>query len=414
MSSQTSRALFSAYGVELEYMIVNRSTLNVAPLCDRLIHSVAGSYESEIERGEISWSNELVNHVIELKTNGPAPGLAGLAGLFQSQIEDLDRRLEEFGARLMPTAMHPWMNPDQETQLWPHEFNPVYESYDRIFGCGGHGWSNLQSVHLNLPFSSDEEFGRLHAAIRILMPLLPALAASSPLVDGRRANWLDARMAYYRTNSERVPSVTGRVIPEAVFTHREYKERIFDPMYRDIAPLDPQGILRHEWLNSRGAIARFDRGSIEIRVLDIQECPSADLGVLMLIDAALKALVKERWTPFAEQKNVKTEPLETIFLQCIEKAECAPVADRDYLRLLGIESEDPVLAGGVWKHLFAELGHEFKQRDAKACAALEWILEHGSLSTRILNRLTEGLDVDSLHFIYAELCECLAQGRLFR
>ena len=41
---------------------------------------------------------------------------------------------------------------------------------------------------LNLPFSSDEEFGRLHAAIRLLLPLLPALAASSPLVEVYRAN----------------------------------------------------------------------------------------------------------------------------------------------------------------------------------------------------------------------------------
>jgi hypothetical protein len=29
----------------------------------------------------------------------------------------------------------------------------------------------------------------------------------------------------------------------------------------------------HHFANSRGAIARFDRGAIEIRVIDIQECP---------------------------------------------------------------------------------------------------------------------------------------------
>ncbi|HAL85576.1 MAG TPA: hypothetical protein DCM31_01010, partial [Deferribacteraceae bacterium] len=37
-------------------------------------------------------------------------------------------------------------------------------------------------------------------------------------------------------------------------------------MYRDIAPYDPECILQEEWLNSRGAIARFDRKAIEIRL----------------------------------------------------------------------------------------------------------------------------------------------------
>ena len=39
-------------------------------------------------------------------------------------------------------------------------------------------------------------------------------------------------------------------------------------MYRQIAPLDPDHVVQYEWLNSRGAIARFDRNAIEIRVID--------------------------------------------------------------------------------------------------------------------------------------------------
>ena len=50
-------------------------------------------------------------------------------------------------------------------------------------------------------------------------------------------------------------------------------------MYDDIAPLDPDAVLQHEWLNARGAIARFDRNTIELRVLDVQECPRADLAI---------------------------------------------------------------------------------------------------------------------------------------
>jgi len=38
-------------------------------------------------------------------------------------------------------------------------------------------------------------------------------------------------------------------------------------------------VLQNEWLNSRGAIARFERDTIEIRVLDSQETPAAELAI---------------------------------------------------------------------------------------------------------------------------------------
>ncbi|MGC9326894.1 MAG: carboxylate-amine ligase, partial [Candidatus Hinthialibacter sp.] len=240
--------LWEGCGVELEYMIVDRDTLSVLPAADRLLHSAAGSYEAEIERGDLCWSNELALHVVELKTNGPAKSLAGLGELFQAHVREINHRLEAFQGRLMPTAMHPWMDPERETRLWPYEYNAVYETYHRIFDCRGHGWSNLQSAHLNLSFAGDDEFGALHAAIRVILPILPALCASSPLVECRRTGFLDNRMEFYRTNSLRIPSVSGQIAPEPVYTRSEYEKQIFQVMYDDIRSLDPEGILHHEWL----------------------------------------------------------------------------------------------------------------------------------------------------------------------
>ncbi|HEY5623468.1 MAG TPA: glutamate-cysteine ligase family protein, partial [Gammaproteobacteria bacterium] len=261
--------LFEATGVELEYMIVRQDSLDVEPIADVLLHRVAGAYEAEVALGPLAWSNELAMHVLEFKTNGPTVDLPGSVPDFDDHVRRANRLLGELGACLMPTAMHPWMDPHAELRLWPHEYSPVYEAFNRIFDCSGHGWANLQSAHVNLPFASDEEFGRLHSAIRLVLPLVPALAASSPIVDGRVTGTLDTRLDVYRTNTRRIPSVTGRVIPEPAMTRAEYEARILEPMYRAIAPHDPDGILRHEWLNARGAIARFDRGAIEIRVIDV-------------------------------------------------------------------------------------------------------------------------------------------------
>ena len=89
--------------------------------------------------------------------------------------------------------------------------------------------------------------------------------------------------------------MTGEVVPEAIGSIGEYHERLLEPLYRDIAPHDPERVLQHEWLNARGAIARFDRMAIEIRVLDVQETPSMDVAYAALIVEVLKLLLEERW-----------------------------------------------------------------------------------------------------------------------
>ena len=152
MNSSPRLRIFQRYGVELEYMIVDKQTLSVKPITDQVLKQVLGHYGSEVERGEIFWSNELVLHVIELKCYPPAANFVILNEQFQKNIAEINTILAAFDARLMPTAAHPWMNPDQETKLWPHDNGEIYAAYNRIFDCKGHGWSNLQSTHINLPY----------------------------------------------------------------------------------------------------------------------------------------------------------------------------------------------------------------------------------------------------------------------
>jgi gamma-glutamyl:cysteine ligase YbdK (ATP-grasp superfamily) len=411
--------LFKGFGVELEYMIVDSESLAIRPIADRLLEAVAPGGESEVLLGELAWSNELVLHVIELKTNGPAPLLEGLPRLFEEHLRRIESILAKQNARLMPTAMHPFMDPMTETELWPHEDSEVYRTFDRIFGCRGHGWSNLQSNHLNLPFHGDEEFGRLHAAIRLVLPLLPALAASSPVADGRARNWHDYRMEVYRNNANRVPSVMGRVVPEPVFTRRQYLA-LLARIYRDLEPLDPGGVLRHEWVNARGAIARFDRGAIEIRVLDVQECPHADLAITAATVSVLRALVDQRLSTYEEQRRWPEELLETILLETIEHSGDAVIREAEYLRSLGCVATPPLSARELWAHLIeATLSREASFPDWEE--PLRTILEKGTLSQRILRSL--GLEkgrADSLVprarllRVYRELCDCLSSGRVYR
>lgn len=408
----TPPPLFARFGVELEYMIVDRTGLDVLPVADEVLRSITGDFESDADVGELSWSNELVLHVIELKTGEPASDLAGLERHFDDSVRRINGILDGHGGMLLPTAMHPWMDPHTQTRLWPHDSSPVYEAFNRIFDCRGHGWSNLQSVHLNLSFAGDAEFGRLHSAIRVLLPILPGLVASSPIADGKLSGLADTRLEVYRFNSRRIPSVSGRVIPELVNTRQEYEEQILQQIYRDLAPHDPEGILAYEWANARGAIARFDRSTIEIRVIDIQECPAADLACLRLIVAVLRALIEERWNPIERLRHVSIDTLERVFLENIREGDRAVIDDRAYLELFGMGETPRATSAELWSHLFEAL-FDPDARSSPDLSPVGVILREGCLARRIVAAMDGGIERDRLMSVYRRLGDCLARGQVF-
>ena len=401
--------LFEAYGIELEYMIVDAGTLDVRPAADELLAAVGGGYEMEVDLGPVAWSNELALHVVEIKTNGPAGSLGGLGALFQEHVGRIGGLLAPLGARLLPGGMHPWMDPDSELRLWPHENNRIYTTFDRIFGCRGHGWANLQSTHINLPFGDDEEFGRLHAAIRLVLPLLPGIAASSPFVDGAPSGLMDTRLDAYRSNATRVQSVTGHVIPEPVFTRAAYEGRLLQRIYDDLAPLDPGGVLRHEWVNARGCIARFDRGAIEIRLLDIQECPRVDIAVCAAVIGAVRALVEERWSDTARQRRWDERELESILLDAIRDGDHAVIESRPLLEGFGYPERGAARLGELWQHLVEELltGDPLYPEWEEP---LRVITREGCLARRMVAE-EEGSGASA---VYRRLADCLDRGEILR
>jgi gamma-glutamyl:cysteine ligase YbdK (ATP-grasp superfamily) len=400
--------LFEGVGIELEYMIVNRKTLDVLPVADELLRTVVGSYANDYEKEGICWSNELALHVVELKTCGPVAALSGATDLFQQDIKRINAILDHHNGMLMPTGAHPWMDPCTEARLWPHGQRTIYETYHRIFNCEGHGWTNLQSCHLNLPFNGSDEFGRLHAAIRLVLPIIPALAASTPILDSRQQPFLDTRMEYYRTNSARISSITGEIIPEPIFTPIAYNNEIFARMYKDIEPFDPDATLQDEWLNARGAIARFDRNAIEIRIIDMQECSRADIAIAAGITAVLKAIVAEKWTIFPNQMTWGVGPLKKILIDTIRDAEETLISDSAYLENFGISGGQSITAGELWNYLAGQI--EIEEDLAETFSN---IVRNGSLAKRILKSLNGKITRQTLGMVYRELSECLEQNRLF-
>ena len=410
MSRPPRLGWFEAVGIELEYAIVDAHSLDVRPVADWLLSAQAGELTSEAPCGELAWCNELALHALEMKTLTPAKWVGDVVSAMRTSVERANRLLEQIGARLLPGGMHPWMDPRSELSLWPHEGAEIYETFDRTFDCRRHGFANVQSQQINLPFRDDAEWGRLHAAIRIVLPILPALAASSPIEAGRPSGRLDGRLFHYARLTPQAPSLGGRVIPEAVFTEAGYRRDVLEPIQADLERLGVADVMVAEWCNGRGAIPRFDRSAFEIRLLDTQECPEADLAVAAAVVAVVRWVAET--VPSFEQRCFTAESLARILEDVVEDGEDARVDDVRYLRALGLETVTHASARKIWAHLLATV--VAKQPDFRVHRPwLTRILEEGCLARRILARTGRGPDRTRLRDVYAELCECLATGKGF-
>jgi len=378
-------SLFHAFGIEAEYMIVRRDSLDVDPSASFLLTDENKIIQNELTFEKTAWSNELASHLIEMKTNGPVNQLDEVESIFHKDVLRMNSLLKEKNLMLMPTAMHPWMDPNKEFVIWPHENQEIYNAYDEIFNCKGHGWSNLQSVHINLGYSNEEEFESVHAAIRILLPLIPALAASSPILESRRSKYLDTRLFFYFNNQKKISQISGDIIPEIIKNEEQYRSLILEPMYKAIASYDPNQILQDEWLNSRGAIARFDRSAIEIRLMDIQECPKADLSLVKVFIAFLQHLIEK--CSMDKMNSISNMELKELLDLSILHGSKTIINNPKIIQLLGYHQDSlPILE--VFRNL-----PNLKIGEAQY---LNLLSKYGSLSERILTHLKSHGFVDDV------------------
>jgi gamma-glutamyl:cysteine ligase YbdK (ATP-grasp superfamily) len=215
----------------------------------------------------------------------------------------------------------------------------------------------------------------------------------------------------YRSNARRVPSVTGRVIPEEAFSREQYEREILGRIYADLAPHDPDGVLRHEWANARGAIARFDRGSIEIRVVDTQESPAADLAVVRAIVALVRSLAVGRLAERDLADDPSTDELADLLDGAIVQGEEAVVDQHRILGALGLPDR-PVGLGEVWRRLI-----DADPPDDGAGAwtpHLETILDEGPLARRMIRAAGPSPERSDLRRVAEAMCLCLERNESFR
>jgi len=229
---------------------------------------------------------------MEVKPNAPFTSPVEFEETMQEAVLTLDDFLEKkYKAHLLGTGMHPLLRLS-ETGIWSHRHRQIYEAYSRVFNLKRHGWLNIQSFQLNLPYSDEKNAFLMHNLLAEICAYLPAIAASSPIYEGKISEHLDSRLHFYKLNQKEVPSVTGDVIPVYAHSFAQYKKDIIEKYSNDLARVGVKAQLPgKDWVNSRGVIFRFDRKALEIRVMDEQECVKSDVAMSCFVRALLRGLM---------------------------------------------------------------------------------------------------------------------------
>jgi gamma-glutamyl:cysteine ligase YbdK (ATP-grasp superfamily) len=271
--------------------LVNQD-LQALPISDKIIQQFCGKIINFIEMPTFTFGKEMQLHVMEVKANKPFKSPTMFEEIMQKAVGTLNEMLSKnHGAMLLGTGMHPLLKLN-ETAVWPHYHKKIYQEYGKFFNLKQHGWLNIQSFHLNLPFQKEADAVKMHNQLANLCAYLPAVAASSPIFEGKEGINIDNRLSFYKINQREVPSITAEVIPEYISSINQYKREVIERYSEDLARAGASKVLLHrEWVNSRGVIFRFDRSALEVRVMDEQECIKSDVALSCFVRSALRGLL---------------------------------------------------------------------------------------------------------------------------
>lgn len=270
-------------GTEHEYSI-NDSNFKVLPISDVIIEEISGKIQNEFFLENVGISKELQKHVIEFKPSVPSDSIKHLETMLYSGMKDFHVSTNN-KYRLMGLGMHPLMDLNG-TAFWDHDEREVFDTYDRVFNLKQHGWLNIQSIQVNISYSSEEDMVLKHNKIRTMIPYLVALTASSPIVEGKLTGYMDNRILYYKVNQKEVPEITGKIVPEKLSKSSDY-EALLEKLYVGLRKKDAE-VLCEEWVNSRGLIVRRERKCVEIKAMDEQESIHADMAISAFVNCLMR------------------------------------------------------------------------------------------------------------------------------
>jgi carboxylate-amine ligase len=264
-------------GVEEEFSILDSQTLELAPRFEELR---AASQRDELLCDSVT--GELISSEIEI--------ISGVGGdLHDALARQRERRKRLFalvaahGATLGATGTHPWADYREQPIIDTEHYRRVEDGLKYV------AWrNNTFSLHVHFGVRDIDRAVRVCDRLRPVLPLLLAISANSPYLDGRDSGLHSARTQSFTKSFPRCG------VPDAFGGWRAYSEYI-DFLLRTNSIVE----FTQVWWSVR---PHFSFGTVEVRICDAQATAreSDALASLMVACIAQATRDVDEGVPFVD------------------------------------------------------------------------------------------------------------------
>jgi carboxylate-amine ligase len=265
-------------GVEIEFQVLDKNTLNLAPLAPEILDMVPAELKDRIKpefiRSMIEVNTDICESVQHVKTN--------LAEMSQ-QAERLAR---DNGCLLYAASLHPFAN-HQDQILSP---DPRYSRIINDLQLVGRHFI-AQGLHIHVGMPDPETAVLVRDNILTYIPILLALTTSSPFYEG-----IDTGLSSYRTKLFEALPLAG--MPDQIGSWEKYLHMV--------NLLINTGIInevRDLWWDVR---LHPDFGTVEIRICDLPSRFMDILAIVTLIQALVATLAESEAHLIPDMQIVKS------------------------------------------------------------------------------------------------------------
>jgi glutamate---cysteine ligase / carboxylate-amine ligase len=270
----TARAAFEAstdftVGLEEEFAVLDPRSLDLVARFEELRDAAA---ESDPVLAE-SISGELISSEIEIRS-GRGEDLGAALAAQRDRRTRLFALAAERGAALGATGTHPWADYREQHIIETEHYRRVEEGLKYV------AWrNNTFSLHVHVGVRGGDRAVLVCDRLRPMLPLLLAISANSPFLDGRDSGLHSARTQIFTKSFPRCG------VPDAFGSWDAFAEYI-DFLVRTHSIVEYTQV----WWSIR---PHFSFGTVEVRICDAQPTAAESEALAALIVACVAQAARD-------------------------------------------------------------------------------------------------------------------------
>jgi carboxylate-amine ligase len=273
LDTDTARAAFDAstdftVGLEEEFALLNPTDLGLSSRFEEL--QQAASADPVLAQ---SLAGELISSEIEIRS-GRGEDLAAATAAQRDRRRRLFALAGERGIALGATGTHPWSDYREQHIIETEHYRRVEEGLKYV------AWrNNTFSMHVHVGIQGAERAVLVCDRLRPVLPLLLAVSASSPFLDGRNSGLHSARTQIFTKSFPRCG------VPDSFGSWDAFAQYI-DFLVRTRSIVEYTQV----WWSIR---PHFTFGTVEVRICDAQPTAAEAEGLAALIVACVAQAARD-------------------------------------------------------------------------------------------------------------------------